>query len=433
MSIAQEKKVETPSGIDTAARSLAARLAVQARRKAAIFCGLLGVGMLALAISGGSLSTTLAVGNGSVRSLPVSGPVWVFTVVAALICFTSGVLIQWRLDGDRRSRLRATLLAVSVLAGVVGLVAWAARGEQASLSGILALSVGASIPIILGSTSGVLAERAGTFNIAIEGQFLIGAFLAALVSSITGSAWIGVLVAVAGGMLWGALLGVLTIRYRVPQVVAGFVLVSLASGVTAFLAEQVMVPDLQRFNSPATLGTWSIPLLSDIPVVGPALFQQSPLLYVAVAIVAAVQVTLYRTRIGLRVRAVGENPAAVESSGIQPKRIRFWATAASGAIGGVGGAYFTVGSAGQFVSGISSGLGFVALAAVILGSWRAVQAAASALLFGFASSISAVFGLLNVNIPPSLLITAPYVITILVVAGVVAKGRGPAAAGGVLE
>ncbi|MTD13217.1 ABC transporter permease [Nakamurella sp. YIM 132087] len=417
---------------DVAARSLTARLDRQSRRKTAWFCAVLGIGVLVLGFTAGGLSTRLAVGNGSVNSLPIGAPVWVFGVVAGLVCLVSAVVV-FRQDGTggrRAGRLRGGLLALSVFAAIVGVVAWAARGEQASLSGILALSVTASIPIILGSTSGVLAERAGTFNIAIEGQMLIGAFLSALVSSITGSAWIGVATAILGGLAWGCLLGVLTIRYAVSQVVAGFVLVGLAAGLTAFLTEQVMVPDLATFNSPETLGTLTIPLLSDIPVIGPALFRQSPLFYVAVLIAVVTQIVLYRTRTGLRIRAVGENPAAVESSGVQPRRIRFWATAASGAIGGVGGAAFTVGSAGQFVAGMSSGLGFVALAAVILGSWRVPQAAASALLFGFATSISGVFGLLKVDIPPALMLTAPYVITILVVSGVVAKGKGPAAAGG---
>lgn len=432
--LSQGSVVVTEHRADIAARSLAARLSVQARRKAAAFCILLGIGMLLLALSGGGLRTSLAVGGTtSVNSLPVRGPVWVFCVAAAIIAIACGGTILRFLGSERRSRWRALLVALSVFVSVVGLIAWAARGGQASLTGILALSVGSSIPIMLGSTSGVLAERAGTFNIAIEGQFLIGAFLSALVSSLTGNAWAGVLAAIIGGWLWGCLLGVLTIRFKVSQIVAGFVLVALAVGLTSFLTEQVMVPDLATYNSPETLGTWSIPLLESIPVIGPALFRQSPIFFLAIAIAIAVQTVLYRTRMGLRIRAVGENPAAVESSGVQPRRIRFWATSASGAIGGVGGAYFTLGSAGQFISGISSGLGFVALAAVILGSWRVYQAAASALLFGFASCIAAVFGLLKVAIPPALMLTAPYVITILVVAGVVAKGKGPAAAGGVLE
>jgi ABC-type uncharacterized transport system permease subunit len=318
---------------------------------------------------------------------------------------------------------------ISVAVAIIALIAWAARSGQASLSGIIALSVSASVPIIMGSTSGVLAERSGTFNIAIEGQLLVGAFTSALVATVTHNAWAGLASGTVAGFGLGALLAVLTIRFRVAQVVAGFVLVSLATGLTGYLSEQVMGPNLPKFNSPTVFGTWSIPGLDKIPIIGAGLFAQSPIFYLAVVVVVAVELLLRRTALGLRIRAVGENPKAAQSSGIKARRIRFWATAASGAIGGAGGAYFTIGSAGQFVPGMSSGLGYVALAAVILGSWRASQAAAAALLFGFASSISAVFGLLQVNIPPSILAMAPYVITILVVAGVVAVGRGPAAAG----
>jgi simple sugar transport system permease protein len=246
---------------------------------------------------------------------------------------------------------------------------------------------------------------------------------------VTHNAWAGLACGTVTGFGLGALLAVLTIRFRVSQVVAGFVLVTLATGLTGYLSEQVMGPNLPRFNSPTVFGTWSIPLLDKIPVIGAGLFAQSPIFYLAVVVVIAVEFVLRRTALGLRVRAVGENPRAAASSGVKARRVRFWATAASGAIGGAGGAYFTIGSAGQFVAGMSSGLGYVALAAVILGSWRATQAAAAALLFGFASSISAVFGLLKVDVPPSILGMAPYVITILVVAGVVAVGRGPAAAG----
>jgi simple sugar transport system permease protein len=177
----------------------------------------------------------------------------------------------------------------------------------------------------------------------------------------------------------------------------------------------------------------AVPLLDKIPVVGQALFDQSPLFYAAVAVVIAVEFLLRKTRTGLRIRAAGESPDAAESSGINVRRLRYLSVAAAGAIAGVGGAYFTVGSSGEFVAEISSGLGYVALAAVILGSWRPAQAAAAALLFGFASSISTTFSLLKVSISPSLLLMIPYVVTIVVVAGVTTSARAPAAAGGRLD
>jgi ABC-type uncharacterized transport system permease subunit len=177
----------------------------------------------------------------------------------------------------------------------------------------------------------------------------------------------------------------------------------------------------------------AIPLLDKIPVVGEALFDQSPLFYLAVLVVVAVEVLLRMTRTGLRIRAAGESPEAAESSGLNVRRLRYLAVGGAGAIAGAGGAYFTVGSSGEFVQQISSGLGYVALAAVILGSWRPTQAAAAALLFGLASSISTTFSLLKVNISPSLLLMIPYLVTIVVVCSTNTVGRAPAAAGGRLD
>jgi len=150
-------------------------------------------------------------------------------------------------------------------------------------------------------------------------------------------------------------------------------------------------------------------------------------------VVVAVEFLLRKTRTGLRIRAAGESPEAAESSGLNVRRLRYLAVCLAGAIAGAGGAYFTVGSSGSFVEEISSGLGYVALAAVILGGWRTTQAAAAALLFGFASSISTSFSLLKVNVPPSLLLMIPYVVTIVVVCGMNTVGRAPAAAGGRLD
>ena len=221
-------------------------------------------------------------------------------------------------------------------------------------------------------------------------------------------------------------------RYQVSQVVAGIILMLLATGLTGFLTYQILDANPSKFNASATMGKWEVPLLSEIPVIGQAIFNQSPLFYLAVLTVVAVEFVLRRTRVGLRVRSVGENPKATMASGVNAKRARFWTVTIAGAIAGAGGAYFTVGSTGQFVAGISSGLGFVSLAAVILGGWRPAQAALSALLFGFATSLATTFGLLGVGVSSSLLLMVPYIITIVVVAGVVANGKAPAAGGATL-
>jgi len=413
--------------------SLAAVLARRARRKAVAFMVALAVAMTVAAVAGGGRVALLGLGADVTSGIVYAAPVWLTCAIAAVVCL-GGAFVASRCDASRSGRRNVTALVVlATIVSAVGCIAWAARSGQASLAGILALTVGGGIPIMLGSTSGVLAERGGTFNIAIEAQLLAGAFAGAVAGSLSHSVWAGLVVAVVAGLLVGMLLGLLTVRFRVSQVVAGMILISLVTGLTGYLTEQLLNVDPTTLNSPPTFGTVAIPLLDTLPVIGPALFDQSPMFYLAVLVVVVVEFVLRRTRLGLRLRAVGENPAAATSSGIDARRLRFWSVACAGAVGGAGGAFFTLGSSGQFVAGISSGLGYVALAAVILGSWRVPQAAAAALLFGFAGSITTTFGLLKVDIPASLLLMTPYVVTILVVAGVVAVGKGPAAAGRNIE
>ena len=424
----------------TQVTSVADLLAGRTRRRALVLVATLAIVLVLLAVSAGGQHVTLDVGSGVGHGPDISGPVRVFCGVGALINLIAfGFILAARpgtataagREAGRGVRARVmTCAVVALLAFVVGLLAWAARSGHVNVGGVLAVSIGGAIPIMLGSTAGVLSEQSGVFNIAIEAEFLGGAFVAALIGSATHSTLLGLVCGVAAGLVVGLLLAVMTIRYQVDQVVAGIVLISLVTGLTGYLTEQVLTPDAGTLNSPPVFQPVAIPLLDKLPIVGQSIFAQSPIFYLAIVVVIAVEFLLRRTRTGLRIRAVGENPAAAESSGIKVRRLRYLSVAAAGGIAGAGGAYFTVGSTGQFVAGMSSGLGYVALAAVILGSWRPAQAAAAALLFGFASSLATTFGLLKVNISPSLLLMAPYVVTIIVVAGVAGSGRAPAAAGG---
>jgi simple sugar transport system permease protein len=417
----------------TVETSAADRLAGRTRHRAQLLVAVLAVALILFAVNAGGQHVTLDVGSGVGHGPDASGPVWAFCGATALVCLIALTVIALsRAVVAARTRVTAAAV-IALLAFVLGLLAWAARSGQVNVGGILAVSIGGAIPLMLGSTAGVLSEQSGVFNIAIEAEFLGGAFVGALTGSATHSALLGLVCGVAAGLVVGLLLAVMTIRYRVDQVVAGIVLVSLVTGLTGYLTEQVLTPSAGTLNSPPTFRPIALPLLDRIPVVGQALFDQSPLFYLAILAVVAVEVLLRRTRVGLRIRAVGENPAAAESSGIQVRRLRYLSVTGAGAIAGAGGAYFTVGSTGQFVAAMTSGLGYVALAAVILGSWRPAQATAAALLFGFASSIATTFGLLKVSISPSLLLMAPYVITIVVVAGVTVSGKAPAAAGGRLD
>lgn len=392
-----------------------------------------GLGVAALAVLLGVLalladerSTTVALGAGG--GLAISAPTWVFLLSGSLVCggAAAGVAVFARSGWGRWvTTLRAAAGAVTVTATLTLL----ASGGTVNVAAILAMTIAGSVAIVLGSTSGVLAERSGTFNIAIEGQLLMGAFAAALVATLTQSPWWGLLAGVLAGIGNASILAATTVFFRVNQVVSGFILVSLSLGLTGYLTAQLMVPDPDRYNSPPTLQDVDLPVLADLPVVGPALFDQNAVFYLCVATVLAVHFFLSHTVIGLRIRSVGENPSAAFSSGVDARRVRFWATTLSGAIGGLGGAAFTVGSSGQFVAGMSSGLGFVALAAVILGGWRPIPAAGAALLFGFATSLAAVLSLLDVAISPTLLLIAPYAVTVAVVARGARRLRAPAAAG----
>jgi ABC-type uncharacterized transport system permease subunit len=409
--------------------SAAALLAERTRRRAFWLVVALEAVLVVLTVNAGGAHVTLDLGSGVTHGPDVSGPVWVFSGGGALI---GALLAAVILRSQHRMRVTACVV-VSLAIFVVGLLAWAARTETVSVGGVLDVAVGGAIPIMLGSTAGVLSERSGVFNIAIEGEFLAGAFTAALVASVTHSTLPGLAAGLVAGLAVGLLLAVLTIRYRVNQVVAGIILITLMTALTGYFADQLLTPDANTLNSPPVIQPVAVPLLDKLPVVGEALFDQSPLFYLAIVAVIAVEFLLRQTRTGLRIRAAGENPAAAESSGLNVRRLRYLSVSAAGAIAGVGGAYFTVGSSGEFVAEISSGLGYVALAAVILGSWRPAQAAAAALLFGFASSISTTFSLLKVSVSPSLLLMIPYIVTIVVVAGVTTSGRAPAAAGGQLD
>jgi simple sugar transport system permease protein len=416
-----------------AERSLGVILAERARRKSQIYLGLVAIGMIAAAVSGGGQRARLAFGQSAATGSAYTAPVWITCGAVALIaigCVVASAFCPPTPAGRRRV---TGLVVLGTVAGAVGLLAWAARGNHASLAGVLAITVGSAVPMIFGSTSGVLSERSGTFSIAIEAQFLAGAFAGAFVGSVTHSAWIGTLAAFGAGLLVGAVMGAMTVRYKVSQAMTGWVLTSLVAGLTAYLAEQLLDPDAAALNSPPIFSSWSIPGLSHLPLVGAALFAQTPLFYLSVLLVLVLEVVFRFTRIGLRVRAAGENPQAALSSGVNARALRFWSTTVAGGIGGLGGAYFTLGSTGQFIANISSGLGFVALAAVILGAWRPAQAAAAALLFGFATSITTIFGLLKVDVPSSILLMTPYLVTVLVVAGVVSLGKAPAAAGRAID
>jgi simple sugar transport system permease protein len=252
----------------------------------------------------------------------------------------------------------------------------------------------------------------------------MGAVMGSIVSPIFGL----VAAALAGGILALAL-AVLAIKYRVDQIIAGVVITIFALGLTSFLSAQLLVENASEYNNPGVLGPIKIPLLGDIPVIGRIFFDQNIFIYAMYLLVIAMTYGLFRTRWGLRSRSVGEHPKAADTVGINVYRTRYVNVMLGGLIAGFGGAYFTLGSVGAFNENMTAGRGFIGLAAMIFGRWHPVGALGAALVFGFADSLQVKLAILDTGIPSEFLLMAPYLVTIVVVAGVVGQARPPAADG----
>ncbi len=346
------------------------------------------------------------------------------TVVLGLVVLAIAVVQATRGFGDR---------AMLALGGSTGLfvfafLSWAAADGSLSLIGLFRNTLFAATPIAFGALAGVLCERAGVINIAIEGQFLAGAFTGAVVGSLAGNPWIGLLGGVAAGVLIAGMLAGLSITYKADQIVSGVVLIVFATGLTSFLTGQVLQGSA-GLNTPTRFGSYAIPLLSDIPVLGPLLFVATPLTFGMFIAVFWLNHALFRTRWGLRLRSVGEKPRAADTVGIAVNATRWKAVLLGGVVAGMGGSWFTLEAVGSFSREMTGGRGFIALAAMLVGRYSPIGAFGAALLFGFATATASSLQLLDTGVPSSLLLTIPYVVTILVVAGLIGRLRPPAADG----
>ncbi len=318
---------------------------------------------------------------------------------------------------------------VFAIAWMTGFLSWAAADERIRVVSLFGGAVALAIPLVFGALGGVLGERAGVVNIAIEGQLLFGAFAAAITASVTGSPWAGLVAAMVAGALIALVLGLFAITYFVDQVIVGVVLNVLVVGLTNFLFRQVLTPNADTLNSPDRFRVMPIPILGDIPLIGPVFFRQTPLVYVLYVVVALVAYGLYRTRWGLRVRAVGEHPTAADTVGIKVNLTRYRTILLAGAIAGMGGAYFSLVSVAGFNREMTGGAGFIALAAVIFGKWDPIRATLAALLFGFATNLQGVLSAIGSPVPSQFMLMLPYLVTIFAVAGLVGRSRPPAADG----
>jgi simple sugar transport system permease protein len=329
----------------------------------------------------------------------------------------------------KKGRSISVPVAVASFGILMSFLTWIASGKFIPFTGLLQGGLLLSIPLIFGAMSGLVCERSGVINIAIEGQLLASAFVSAVVASLTGLSWWGLLAAPFAGAAISYLLATFAIKFSVDQVILGFVINVLVIGLTDFLYKKLLIPHQNTWNSPPTLEVIPIPILSKIPVVGPILFTHTIVVYLMVAIVSAVTFALYRTKWGLRTRAVGEHPTAADTVGIDVNKLRFRNVIISGFIAGIGGAFFTIGSVGSFGKEMTAGAGFIALAALIFGKWSPIGALFAALLFGFATNLQSTLSIIGVAIPSEFMLMVPYIATIIAVTGLVGRVRAPAADG----
>ncbi len=355
------------------------------------------------------------------RLAPSVGVLWILTGVV------TGVSAFWQLWRGTRVRWRRWL-GLMLPFWVAAIIGTLLAGKSAVLTNVFAGSLEYAFPVAMGAFAAMICERSGMFDIAVEGKFLVGACLASIAASITGQVIFGTLVAMVAGMGIGLLMAWLAIRYKVDQIISGTVINFGALGLTNFIYLRVLQTNTD-LNTPPTIETVKLPVLSSIPVLGPILFSGTPYLYIAIVVMLVLTYFFFRTRWGLRLRASGEYPQAAATVGIDVIKIRYRAMILAGAIAGFAGSYLSLHAAGSFQMNMSAGKGWIAIAAMIFGAWNPVGAFGAALVFGFSDASQQLLSSLGVDVPPQFLASVPYIMTIVVVAGVVGRVRGPAAAG----
>lgn len=306
---------------------------------------------------------------------------------------------------------------------------WAIAGSRTDIVDMLARMVRLATPIALGALAGILCERSGVVNIAIEGLMLTGACLGFIIALSSGNSWLGLLGAVAAGGAIVMLHALLSIRFKIDQIISGTVINILAVGVTGFLRANVILPLEQGQVTGSALAAIPIPLLSQIPVIGPIFFNHRPITYLMLILVPTLHILLFRTAWGLRTRAIGEHPRAADTMGINVNRMRYMNVFFSGLMAGLAGAWFSIEATFNFDDLMTNGRGFIALAAMIFGKWTPFGALAGALIFSSADALQIKIQGFDFALPAQFLQMLPYLITIVVLAGVIGRARPPAAVG----
>ena len=376
----------------------------------------------------GDVVTTLTFGDG-LPDLVI--PTQLYSMVVAFLYLVGGVLGLIPLEQLRWLRVPWLILNGVLIIPTVLIIA--AAGASANITQTLDSSFRLATPIAIGALAGLWCERSGVVNIAIEGMMLTGASIGFIASVFIApymtsqmSLFFGIGFAMIAGGLMALLHAWLSITFRTDQIVSGTVINILAIGLTSFLRREVL---LSSEGARETLGVVEIPVLSDIPVIGEILFTGKPIFLSMFVLVIVTHIILYYTRWGLRTRAVGENPHAADTLGINVFRNRYINVVIGGVIAGLAGAWFSLETVGNFDDDMIGGLGFIALAAMIFGKWTPFGSLVGALLFGFSQALNSRFQILGVPVPPQFLQMIPYIVTIIVLAGLVGRATAPKADG----
>ena len=348
-------------------------------------------------------------------------------VIIFLLIALIGIGISY-LQFRRKKNLSLGSLVFGI-GSIMAFLCWSAAGKFIPFTGLLQGAIMLSVPLIFGSMSGLLCEKSGVINIAIEGQLLFAAFVSAVVASFFQNTLLGLISAPIAGALVSLILAYFSIRFKVDQVILGFVINVLVLGLTNFFYTTLLIPYEDKWNMGGSFSPIQIPLLSKLPIIGPTLFNQTIIVYLMYVFVIFIQIALFKTKWGLRTRAIGELPIAADSVGIDVNRLRFKNVIIAGLVAGTGGAYFTVGAVGPFSQNMTAGAGFIALACLIFGKWTPRGAITAALFFGFANNLQGNLSIIGVPIPSEFMLMVPYVATIIAVSGVVGRVRAPAADG----
>lgn len=290
--------------------------------------------------------------------------------------------------------------------------------------GLFAATLRMATPIAYGALGGIFSERAGIINIGLEGMMLAGAFTGVAVSQFSGSAWLGVFAAIVVGGLLGLLHGVITVRFAGNQIVSGTGINIFALGFTAYMSQTLWGSRGGSMGDVPGLPTMSIPLLKDIPYVGEIIGTHTPLVYLMITITVVSYIVLFKTPLGLRIRAVGERPEAADTAGINVYKTKYLCVIISGMLAGLGGAFLSLGHLSLFAWGMTGGRGFIALAALIFGKWMPFGAFGASIMFGFADALQMRLQALGL-LPPQIILAIPYILTVAVLAGVVGRATPP--------